>query len=101
MSICFAEKKQPSPNSILCFQEIFGADVPAHKPHGLLSVEHCGKPEAMHDGLCLTMLVSFRVPLEDAFPIDKYSWVQVSRELGEKLLCCLPKDMTLPLNVIR
>ncbi|XP_034253048.1 8-oxo-dGDP phosphatase NUDT18 isoform X1 [Thrips palmi] len=81
--------------------EIFGADVPSHKPHGLMSVEHCGKPEAMHDGLCLTMLVSFKVPLEDVFPIDKYSWGQVSRDLGEKLLACLPKNMTLPLHVIR
>ncbi|KAE8749873.1 hypothetical protein FOCC_FOCC003342 [Frankliniella occidentalis] len=81
--------------------EIFGADVPAHKPHGLMSVEHCGRPEAMHDGLCLTVLVSFRVPLEEVFPIDKYNWFQISKDLAEKLLACLPRNMTLPLNVIR
>ncbi|KAJ1532391.1 hypothetical protein ONE63_000991 [Megalurothrips usitatus] len=81
--------------------EIFGADVPPHKPHGLLSVEHCGKPEAMHDGLCLTMLVSFRVPLEEVFPIGKYTWSQVSKDLGDKLLACLPRNMALPLHVIR
>ncbi|KAJ9591871.1 hypothetical protein L9F63_001594, partial [Diploptera punctata] len=45
--------------------EIFGADLPPHKPHGILTVEHCGKPERTNDGLCFTILVSFRKPLEE------------------------------------
>ncbi|XP_014285989.1 8-oxo-dGDP phosphatase NUDT18 [Halyomorpha halys] len=78
--------------------EIFGADVPPHKPHGLLNIEHSGSGQ---DGLCLTVLVSFRVPLEDVFPIDKYTWLMLSKELGDQLLERLPKNMAIPLNVIR
>lgn len=82
-------------------QEIFGADVPTHKPHGVLSVEHHGKPEATNDGLLLTVIVAFRVPLEEVFPIDKYTWLQVNQELGNRILARLPRWMTVPLNVIR
>lgn len=78
--------------------EIFGADVPAHKPHGLLNIEHSGQNG---DGLCLTVLVSFRVPLEEVFPIDKYTWLMIGKELGEEVLERLPRNMTIPLNVIR
>lgn len=81
--------------------EIFGADVPAHKPHGILNVEHCGKPPSKHDGFCCTILVTFRVPLEEVYPIDKYSWVMVSKEVGDQLLSRLPRNLTVPLNVIR
>jgi len=45
--------------------EVFGADLPAHRPHGLLSVEHSGRPAHSNDGLCLTLLVSVRIPIED------------------------------------
>lgn len=86
---------------LLLFQEIFGSDVPSHKPHGVLSVEHHGKPETINDGICLTVIVAFRVPLEEVFPIDKYTWLQVNNELGDKILSRLPKSMTIPLNVIR
>lgn len=84
-------------------QEIFGADLPldSHKPHGLLNVEHLGKPEGKHDGLLLTVLVSFRVPLEDVYPIDKYTWSVVSKELEEKLNIRIRKNMTVPLRVVR
>ncbi|XP_065226432.1 8-oxo-dGDP phosphatase NUDT18 isoform X2 [Planococcus citri] len=81
--------------------EIFGADVPAHKPHGILNVEHDGKPTGKHDGFCMTILVSFRVPLEEVYPIDKYSWVAVSKDIGERLISRLPRNLTVPLNVIR
>ncbi|GFG35121.1 hypothetical protein Cfor_09609 [Coptotermes formosanus] len=81
--------------------EIFGADLPAHKPHGILTVEHCGRPVATNDGLCLTILVSFRIPLEEVGIIDKYTWLEVSKQLGEDLLRRLPKNMTVPLHVIR
>jgi 8-oxo-dGDP phosphatase len=64
-------------------------------------VEHCGKPVATNDGLCLTVLVSFRIPLEEVGIIDKYTWLEVSKQLGEDLLRRLPKNMTVPLHVIR
>lgn len=74
--------------------------MPPHKPHGVLSVEHCGKPEGSNDGLCMTILIAFRVPLEEVFPIDKYTWLMVSRELGERLLQRVPRNLTVPLHVI-
>ncbi|XP_073981604.1 8-oxo-dGDP phosphatase NUDT18 [Rhodnius prolixus] len=82
--------------------DIFGADVPPHKPHGIVSVEHCGEPAGgVNDGMCLTMLVSFRVPLENVFLIDKYTWFMISKDLGDRLTARLPKNLTIPLNVIR
>lgn len=83
-----------------CFQEIFGAHLPkeSHKPHGLLNVEHSGDGP---DGLLLTVLVTFRVPLEEVYPIDKYSWAMVSRELEDQLKQRIPKNMTVPLRVLR
>ncbi|XP_054271900.1 8-oxo-dGDP phosphatase NUDT18-like [Macrosteles quadrilineatus] len=80
--------------------EIFGADVPPHKPHGVLSVEHCGNPEGAHDGLLMTILIAFRVPLEQVFPIDKYTWLMVGGGLGDKLIQRVPRNMTVPLHVI-
>jgi len=64
-------------------------------------MEHCGKPVATNDGLCLTILVSFRIPLEEVGIIDKYTWLEVSKQLGDDLLGRLPKNMTVPLHVIR
>jgi 8-oxo-dGDP phosphatase len=51
-------------------QEIFGSELPAHRPHGVLSVEHSPAPadperEGEGDGICLTLLVSVRQPLEE------------------------------------
>lgn len=81
--------------------EIFGADLPSHRPHGLLSIEHSGKPAHSNDGSCLTLLVSIRVPLESVCLIDKYSWLEVESGLGEDLLHRLGKNLTVPLSVIR
>jgi len=81
--------------------EIFGADIPQHKPHGFLSVEHSGRPAASNDGCCLTSLISIKVPLESVCLIDKYSWLELDKLLGEQLLSRLAKNMTIPLAVIR
>ena len=81
--------------------EIFGSDVPAHRPHGLLSVEHSGRPAHSNDGMCLTLLVSVRVPLEEVCLIDKYSWLEINRSLGETTLGRLGKNLTIPLIVVR
>lgn len=85
------------------FKEIFGADLQldSHKPHGLLNVEHSVQEGQKHDGLLLTVLVSFRVPLEEVYPIDKYTWVVVSKEIEEALNLRIPKNMTIPLRVVR
>jgi len=68
---------------------------------GLLSVEHSGKPVHSNDGCCLTLLVSVRAPLETVCLIDKYSWVELERVLGEEVLARLSKNMTVPMVVIR
>jgi len=81
--------------------EIFGAEIPPHKPHGLLSLEHSGRPANSNDGCCLTLLISLKVPLESVCLIDKYSWLELDRMVGDQLLARLAKNMTVPLVVIR
>jgi len=81
--------------------EIFGAELPQHRPNGVLSVEYNGKPVGQHDGMCLNVLVSVRQPLEEIFIIDKYSWKPTNSALGEELISRVGKNLTVPLHVIR
>ena len=81
--------------------EIFGNDLPPHRPHGLLSIEHSGKPAHSNDGSCATLIISVRIPLEDVVLIDKYAWLELDRSLGDEILGRLGKNMTVPLAVIR
>merc|ERR1719318_187165 len=67
----------------------FGAEIPPHKPHGLLSLEHSGRPANSNDGCCLTLLISLKVPLESVCLIDKYSWLELDRMVGDQLLARL------------
>ena len=43
----------------------------------------------------------FQVPLESVCLIDKYSWLETERTLGDQLIARLGKNMTVPLAVIR
>ncbi|XP_064094998.1 8-oxo-dGDP phosphatase NUDT18-like isoform X2 [Macrobrachium nipponense] len=82
--------------------EIFGSDLPPHRPQGVLSVEmKTSSPSGNHDGTCITILVPIRKALEDVPLIDKYSWIELSKPLGEDLLTRMGKNMIVPLNVIR
>jgi len=81
--------------------EIFGADLPQHRPHGILGVEYNGKPAAQHDGMTLNILVSVREPLEDVVIIDKYTWKEVGTSVGEEISRRMGKNLTIPLQVIR
>ncbi|KAF2351697.1 NUDIX hydrolase domain-like [Trinorchestia longiramus] len=82
--------------------EIFGAELPPHRPQGVLSCELLTSPQpGTHDGFVLTVLVPVRTPLETITIIDKYSWVELPKALGEDLLLRLEKNMIVPLNVIR
>jgi len=81
--------------------EIFGAELPQHRPHGILSVEYNGVPAGQHDGMTLNLLVSVRQPLEDVVIIDKYEWKEVGSSVGEELLRRMGKNLTVPLHVIR
>ncbi|XP_045468980.1 8-oxo-dGDP phosphatase NUDT18 [Harmonia axyridis] len=78
--------------------DLFGAGVPTHKPHGILSVEH---HHSGGDGLCVTLLVVFKPPLEEVPIIGKCVWHETSKELGETLLQRVSnKNSTIPLHVI-
>lgn len=97
--------------------ELFGAEVAPHRPHGLLSVsidipftfwinfpvfqlEH--DAHSGQDGACMTLLVTFRAPLEEVPIIGKCVWHEVSKEIGEKLLMRIAhKNSTFPVHVIR
>ncbi|XP_043205982.1 8-oxo-dGDP phosphatase NUDT18-like [Amphibalanus amphitrite] len=80
--------------------EMFGADLPPHRPAGVLSVEYSHQPD-QPAGLCLTLLVPVRKPLEEVHLIDKYQWCELNRELGHALLDRLGKNQLVSLNVIR
>ncbi len=81
--------------------EIFGADLPQHRPNGILSVEYNGIPAGQHDGMCLNLLVSVREALEDIVIINKYTWKELGSSVGEELLRRCSKNLTVPLHVIR
>ncbi|CAG9768876.1 unnamed protein product [Ceutorhynchus assimilis] len=80
--------------------DLFGAEVPTHRPHGLLLVEH--DPRDSKDGICLTLLVPFRSPLEEVPIIGKCVWHEVSKELGDKLLQrVVYRNSTLQFHVVK
>lgn len=83
--------------------ELFGAELPQHRPHGILSIEHCPSPMPhTTDGICITLLVVFRPPLEEVSLIGKCVWHELSTEIGECLEKILNnKNSTFPLHVIR
>ncbi|KAH8419193.1 hypothetical protein KR222_010065 [Zaprionus bogoriensis] len=82
--------------------EIFGAELPQHRPHGLLSIEHAPAGDDGSDGLCLNLLVAFRPPLEEISIIGKCIWQELSAPLDETLARILSsKNASIPLNVIR
>lgn len=84
--------------------ELFGAEVPQHRPCGLLSVEH--NPSTLNskitDGICLTILVVFKPTLEEISFIGKCSWCELSKEISDRLsIIVVSKNSTFPLNVVR
>ena len=83
--------------------ELFGVDIPQHRPTGLLSIEHDpASTETVTDGICLTMLVVFKPTVEDVSFIGKCSWYELSKELSDKLsLIVVSKNSTFPLHVVR
>lgn len=66
-----------------------------------LQVEHDGISRKT-DGVCITLLVAFRPPLEECPLVAKCVWHQVSKNLEESLVKkIINKNATLPLHVIR
>lgn len=88
--------------------ELFGAELPQHRPQGILSIEH--SPHGSHgvggkatDGICITILVIFRPALEEVSLLkNKCVWHEVSKSLEERLCDVLSsKNSTLALHVVR
>lgn len=54
------------------------------------------------DGLCLTLLVVFKSPMEEVPIIGKCVWHETTKEVGDKLLVRVAaRNSTIPLRVIR
>ncbi|XP_015793335.1 8-oxo-dGDP phosphatase NUDT18 [Tetranychus urticae] len=81
-------------------QYIFNNQAPQHRPHGVLSIEHSGFPLTEKDGLCLTLLVSCVVPMEQSSPRDSYSWQEVNMEIETQLLDHLTKNRSLAFHIV-
>lgn len=83
--------------------ELFGAELPQHRPHGVLTIEHSPSPVPhTTDGICITLLVAFRPALEEVALIGKCVWHELSKEIGDNLSKLLSsKNTTIPLHVIR
>ncbi|CAL1290396.1 unnamed protein product [Larinioides sclopetarius] len=82
-------------------QVLFGSNPPPHKPHGIMSVEHSAQPTGEHDGICLTLLISCKSALEDVAVSANYAWMEIRKDLGDRLLGRLNKNKCVMLNVIR
>lgn len=83
--------------------ELFGSEVPQHRPHGLLSVEHSPSNDTLTtDGICLCMLVVFKPTVEEVSFIGKCAWHELNKELSDKLSkIVVTKNSTFPLHVVR
>ncbi|XP_058118010.1 8-oxo-dGDP phosphatase NUDT18 [Anopheles ziemanni] len=84
--------------------ELFGADLPQHRPHGVLSVEHhtSGTQANPTDGMCLTVLVICRPSIESVSLIGKCIWHELSKDLSARLAMAVAgKNATFQLHVVR
>lgn len=84
--------------------ELFGADLPQHRPHGVLTVEHhtaSSQPNPT-DGICITLLVICRPSIESVSLIGKCIWHELNKELSARLaMTVAAKNSTLLLHVVR
>lgn len=82
--------------------ELFGADLPQHRPHGVLSVEHNPIDKGSSDGICITVLVAFRPALEDISLLGKCIWQELGGDSDARMVSMLSsKNATLALHVVR
>ncbi|XP_014788370.1 8-oxo-dGDP phosphatase NUDT18 [Octopus bimaculoides] len=82
-------------------RDAFGQHSMEPKICGILSVEHCGLPAAVNDGICLTCVFSLNSSDEEQlnkFVNQNYQWYSVSDpELKNLLLHSLTPGMSVPL----
>lgn len=87
------------------FKALFGSRQLTPTVYGVLSVEHCGKPAAAHDGMVFTVLVSVP-PTDQQLPAiansSAFKWcaVDAASELGRSLENRLKPNMCVPLYLL-
>lgn len=89
--------------------ELFGAELPQHRPTGIMAVEHAparggsgSSAASAMDGLCLTVLVAVRPPLEDVPLLGKCVWKELARSVDESLVTMLSgRNAAIELHVVR
>lgn len=88
--------------------ELFGSELPQHRPNGILAVEHGPTSitgvggSSVTDGICLTILVAVRPALEDVSLLGKCVWQEVSKEVDAQLVSVLvAKNASIELHVVR
>lgn len=86
--------------------ELFGAELPQHRPHGILSIEQSPSSTSntvSTDGLCMTLLVIFRPALEEVSILkNKCVWHEVEKSIDDTLCGILTsKNSTIALHVVR
>lgn len=95
--------------------ELFGAELPQHRPSGVLTIEHLPNnvtngvgaqsngSASKGDGICITLLVIFRPPLEEVSILkSKCIWHEVSKQLDDRICEILSsKNTSLALHVVR
>lgn len=75
--------------------------LPQHKPVGILTVEHSfATQDDQYDGLCLTLLVVCKDPVESVHTKTGFSWRQLEGSLEATLVSKLSKYKTISLNVL-
>ncbi len=85
-------------------QEAFGNHCPTPTLHGILRLEHAGKPARVNDGMCVTLLVSLEHTRgsTDTPPgvSKKFAWHALkTQSINENITCRLQKGMTVPVTI--
>ena len=87
---------------MLTLQKVFGTPHPQPKWHGVLCLEHAGKPANVNDGICVTLLASLEpnhAGTKAPPSVNKaFAWhLLKTQTVVESLTSALQKGNTLPL----
>lgn len=74
---------------------------------GVLAVEHVGKPEREHDGICISLLLSVRTESSQNHELPKisntkhYEWVKINEPTSSALTQKVENDQIVKLLMLR
>lgn len=67
------------------FQKVFGGKHASPQLHGVISVEHCGRPAALNDGICISVLVSLKDAVQTEISLnDLFMWLPIDDDSTKK-----------------